>query len=67
MDGEEIGDITVNVDEPYIIPGVDSGNHTLKLLVQGTKPFIRDVQVERGKDKVVRLLLAKAGNCPAAS
>ena len=67
MDGEEVGDIGVNEDKPYVIPGVDAGTHVLKLQARGSKPINREVTVKAGENKTVRLLTGSSGGENAAS
>ncbi|HXC64596.1 MAG TPA: hypothetical protein VNZ67_09560 [bacterium] len=55
MDGEEIGKIQANVDEPYVVRGVSAGRHHLKLVTDDDKVILHEVMMHAGHNKVVRI------------
>jgi len=60
MDGEDIGKIQANVDEPYVIRGVSRGRHRLKLVTEEGKAVVHEVVMHAGHNKVVRILSAES-------
>jgi hypothetical protein len=60
LDQEAIGRIGVNVDLPYVLPGVSAGSHLLRLSLDSGMEIRRELAVVGGQDQVAHLMQAGA-------
>ena len=61
LDGDEIGKIQSNVDEPYVIRAVSAGQHRLKLVTED-KTITHVVVIHAGHNKIVHINAEDAGD-----